>query len=88
MKIQGKGILVLPDDNPNATSKGILIPKTVKEKPKTGKVIDIGPGCKDVNIGDAINYERKGASVINLDGVEHHFIIEDQVYYYEREESK
>lgn len=81
MKLHGKSILVLPDENPETTNGGIEIPKTVKDKPSEGIIIDCGPGCETVKPGKKIIYHRKGASVIILDEREHHFIIEDQVRY-------
>jgi co-chaperonin GroES (HSP10) len=81
MEIQGKAVLVLPDDNPDKTAKGVIIPRTVKKKPNSGRVVDVGPGCQQVRKGDQIQYARKGGSVIIIDDVEHHFVIEDQIFY-------
>lgn len=80
MELQGKAILILPDDNPEKTKGGIINPVT-KAKPDTGEVIDHGPGCTVVHKGAKVQYQRKGASVISLDEVEHHFIIEDQIVF-------
>jgi len=79
MNLQGKSILILPDDNPEST-KGIINPVS-KKKPNTGEVIDHGPGCELVQAGDAVQYKRQGASVMWQDDVEHHFIIEDQIIF-------
>lgn len=80
MRLQGKAILIIPDDNPEKTSTGIINP-VMLEKPNTGKVVDKGPGCELVLVGDKVMYHRKGASVIMLEGKEAHFIIEDQIIY-------
>ena len=80
MKIQGQSILVLPDYKPEKTDKRIFIPIESKDPP-TGLVIDCGEGCTQVKKGDKIYYYRKGASIIYLDDVAHHFIIEEQVHY-------
>lgn len=81
MKLQGKAVLILPDDNPEKTDGGIMIPKTVEEKPLTGKVTDCGPGCEEVHVGNRVIYNRKGSSVIQIDEVEYHFISEHQISY-------
>lgn len=80
MDLQGKAILILPDDNQEKTKGGIINP-VMKEKPNTGEVISHGPGCEIVQVGDAVQYKRKGASVAMLEGVEHHFIIEEQIVF-------
>ena len=79
MKLQGRSILVLPDENPEKT-KGIINP-LIKDKPNTGTVVDRGPGCRVTSPGDHIQYKRKGASVMHIDEVEHHFIIEEQIFF-------
>ena len=84
MKIQGTVILIKPHENAKATPRGILIPKTIKTKPKTGTIIDHGPGCKQAMIGDDIYYNSKSASVIEINGEVHHFINERQAFYFVR----
>jgi len=79
MKLQGKAILILPDDNPE-TTKGIINPVN-KKKPNTGTVTHHGPGCEIVQVGDAVQYKREGASVRWVDGLEYHFVIEEQIVF-------
>lgn len=81
MRLQGKTILILPDDPPERSEGGVLIPKTVKEKPNEGIVLDIGPGCELAHRGSRVQYPRKQANVMQIGGVEHHLIIEDQLFY-------
>ena len=80
MKVQGKGILILPDQLPEKTKKGIINPVTAKN-PDSGVVVKCGPICDITEPGDYVQYKQKGASVIQIDGVEHHFIIEEQIYF-------
>lgn len=81
MELQGKAILVKPDENPELTKGGIINPVMAK-KPDSGVVLKCGPGCEITAPGDRIQYKRKGASVIHLnEGEEHHFIIEEQIYF-------
>lgn len=80
MKVQGRGILILPDENPDKTKGGIINP-IEKEKPNSGTVVQAGDGCEVCATGDRIQYKRKGASIIHLEDVEHHFIIEEQIFF-------
>lgn len=80
MRLQGKAILILPDYNPEKTKGGIINPVEVKA-PDSGKVLECGAGCEITSPGDQVQYKRKGAHVIHIDGVEQHFIIEEQIYF-------
>jgi len=80
MRLQGKAILIAPEDNPEKTESGIINP-VMKDKPNIGKVLFCGPGCELVQEGDRVQYRRKGASVIIERGIEKHFIIEEQIVF-------
>lgn len=87
MKVIGKAVLVLPDENPEISTGGIYIPGIAK-KPLTGIVIDCGQDCRGIEKGDHIYYDRQGANVImlnstdeNIEGTEHHFITQEKVKY-------
>jgi co-chaperonin GroES (HSP10) len=80
MRVQGKALLVMPEDNPEKTDKGILIPDAA-EKPNIGRVQECGAGCEFVKPNDRIQYNRKAASVLEVEGEIYHFIIEDQVFF-------
>lgn len=70
------------------TKGGIIIPDTAKEKPQEGKVIAVGPGKWDEN-GERIPLEVKkddrvlfgkyAGNEINIDGVEHLIMREDDI---------
>ena len=82
MKLQGTAVLVLPDKNPDKLKSGVVIPRTAKNLRTEGKVIDIGPGCKNhLKIGDHIQYNLGGVSLIEIEGVTHHFINENRINY-------
>ena len=81
-------VLVLRIDEEEKTSGGIIIPDTAKEKPQEGKVIAVGPGKKDENgdripmtvkVGDRVLFSKYGGSDINIDGVEHLIMQEDDI---------
>lgn len=83
MKIQGKAVLIRPDILPERTASGILvIPKNSKEMlPSWGTVEDCGPECEVVSKGDRVNFPRKSASVIIIDGNDFYFIEEHRIFY-------
>jgi chaperonin GroES len=81
-------LIVKRIDEEEKTAGGIIIPDTAKEKPQEGKVIAVGPGKVnedgkvtplDVNKGDRVLFSKYAGTEIQLEGVEHLIIREDDV---------
>jgi len=81
-------VLVLRTENTEKTAGGIIIPDTAKEKPQEGKVIAAGPGKRDdkgnriplnVREGDRILFGRYAGTEVEIDGVEHLIMREDDI---------
>ncbi len=81
-------IIVKRQDEETTTSGGIIIPDSAKEKPQEGKVIAVGKGKLnedgkvqplDVKKGDKILFSKYAGTEINIEGVEHLIIREDDV---------
>ena len=90
MKIQplNDRVLVLRIEEDQKTSGGIIIPDTAKEKPQEGKVIAAGPGKfddkgkrmpLDVKKGDCVLFGKYAGNDIEIDGVEHLIMREDDI---------
>ena len=81
-------VLVLRTGEEGKTAGGIIIPDTAKEKPQEGKVVAVGPGkvndegkkiALDVKAGDKILFGKYSGTEINIDGVEHLIMREDDI---------
>ena len=81
-------ILVKRIEEEETTKGGIIIPDTAKEKPQEGKVIAVGKGKAnedgkiqplDVKKGDKVLFSKYAGTEINIEGVEHLIIREDDV---------
>ena len=79
LKPLGDRVIVKRDEAESATSAGLLIASTSKEKPQTGIVVAVGEGKldKDGNLvpvpvkdGDRVLYGKYGGTDITLDGEE------------------
>ena len=77
LKPLGDRVIVKRDEAESATSAGLLIASTSKEKPQTGIVVAVGEGKleKDgklvpVKAGDRVLYGKYGGTDITLDGEE------------------
>ncbi len=81
-------VLVQRVDQTESKKGGIIIPDTAKEKPQEGKVIAVGKGKVnedgklqplDVKKGDKVLFSKYSGAEINIAGVEHLIIREDDV---------
>ena len=81
-------ILVKRVDEEEKTAGGIIIPDTAKEKPQEGKVVAVGNGKiqengdvqpLDVKKGDRVLFSKYAGTEVNIEGVEHLIIREDDV---------
>jgi chaperonin GroES len=81
-------IIVKRVDEEETTKGGIIIPDSAKEKPQEGKVIAVGKGKAnedgklqplDVKKGDKVLFSKYAGTEINIEGVEHLIIREDDV---------
>ena len=70
------------------TKGGIIIPDTAKETPQEGKVIAVGSGKLnedgeriplDVKKNDRVLFSKYGGNEIQIDGVEHLIMREDDI---------
>jgi chaperonin GroES len=81
-------VLVLRIGEEEKTSGGIIIPDTAKEKPQEGKVVAVGPGkvndegkkmALDVKAGDKVLFGKYSGTEININGVEHLIMREEDI---------
>jgi chaperonin GroES len=90
MKIQplSDRVVVLRIGEEEKTAGGIIIPDTAKEKPQEGKVVAAGPGKvgddgkripMDVKKGNRILFGKYAGTEIEIDGVEHLIMREDDI---------
>jgi len=87
-------VVVMPIEESGVTPGGIVLPDTAKEKPTSGKVIAVGPGRPfgiheksgktdrheiSVRPGDVVLYNKYAGTVVELNGVEHTVLREDDI---------
>ena len=76
------------DPEETTSAGGIIIPDTAKEKPQEGKVIAVGPGkvnekgervAMEVKANDRVLFGKYSGNEIQIDGVEHLIMREDDI---------
>ena len=77
-------VIIEPSAAEETTSGGIIIPDTVKEKPKKGKVVAAGSGKKDepvtVKVGDTVLYGQYSGTEIKIDGSDYLIMRESDIF--------
>ena len=61
------------------TASGLYIPESAKEKPKTAKVVAVGPGAKQLKVGDTIVYKSYSTTDVKIGKAEYLLIREEDV---------
>jgi chaperonin GroES len=90
MKIKplGDRVVVLRIGEEEKTAGGIIIPDTAKEKPQEGKVVAAGPGKvgedgkrlpMDIKKGNRVLFGKYAGTEIEIDGVEHLIMREEDI---------
>ena len=76
-------ILLKQHEAEEATSSGIILATTNKEKPAIYEVVSAGPGTKEVEVtvkpGDKVVVGKFVGSEIKLDGVDYKFVKQDDI---------
>lgn len=81
-------VLVKRLSSEEKTAGGLYIPDTAKEKPTKGEVVAVGPGkvaddgkrvAPTVKAGDQVLFNKYAGTQVELDGVEHLVMREDDI---------
>ena len=81
-------VLVKRLETEEKTAGGLYIPDTAKEKPSKGQVVAVGPGkvgdngertALAVKAGDEVLFNKYAGTEVNLDGVDHLVMREEDI---------
>jgi len=79
LKPLGDFVVAVGEEADNKTASGLYLPDKAQEKPKTAKVVAIGPHAKQVKIGDRIVYKSYSTTEVKVDGDEYILVKEEDV---------
>lgn len=70
-------VVAQPEEAASKTASGLYLPDNAKEKPKTVKVVAVGPAVREVKVGNRIIY--KGYSETNVKvGSDEYILIKEE----------
>ena len=89
LKPLGDRLIVLPLEEEQTTSGGIVLPDTALERPQRGSVVAVGPGERsrdtgeviplDVAEGDTVVFSKYGGTEIKIEGEDYLILRESDV---------
>lgn len=84
----GDNVIAVSEEAESKTASGLYIPDRAQEKPKTAKVVAVGPGkvgddnervAMQVKVGDRIVYKSYSTTDVKIDGKEYIVVSESDV---------
>ena len=75
----GDYVVAQAEEAQTKTASGIYLPENAQEKPKTAKVVAVGPNAKQLKVGDKIVYKSYSTTDIKLGSDEYILVKEEDV---------
>jgi chaperonin GroES len=75
----GDYVVAVGEEAESKTASGLYLPDKAQEKPKTAKVVAIGPNAKQVKVGDRIVYKTYSTTEVKVDKEEFILVKEEDV---------
>ena len=75
----GDYVVAVGEEAETKTASGLYLPDKAQEKPKTAKVVAVGPNAKQVKVGDRIVYKNYSTTEVKEAGQEYVLIKEEDI---------
>lgn len=72
-------IVAVGEEAESKTKSGLYLPDNAKEKPKTAKVVAIGPDVKQLKVGNRIVYKSYSTTDVKVGSDEYILVKEEDV---------
>ena len=77
LKPLGDYVVAQAEEAESKTASGLYLPEAAKEKPKTSKVLAVGPAVQQVKVGDRIVYKAYSNTELKV-GKEEYVLVQEQ----------
>jgi chaperonin GroES len=75
----GDFVVAQAEEAKSKTASGIYLPENAQEKPKTAKVVAVGPNAKQLKVGDRIVYKGYSTTDVKIRADEYILVKEEDV---------
>lgn len=72
-------VVAQAEEAESKTASGLYLPDNAKEKPKTAKVVAVGPEAKQVKVGDRIIYKSYSTTDVKVGREEYMLVKEEDI---------
>lgn len=73
----GDYVVAVGEEAETKTASGIFLPEKAAEKPKTAKVVAVGPNAKQIKKGDRIVYKSFSTTEVKV-GAEEYILVKEE----------
>lgn len=75
----GDYVVAQAEEAQTKTASGLYLPDKAQEKPKTAKIVAVGPNAKQVKVGDRIVYKSYSTTEVKVGSEEYILVKEEDV---------
>ena len=75
----GDYVVAVGEEAETKTASGLYLPEKAAEKPKTAKVVAVGPAAKQIKAGDRIVYKSYSTTEVKVGAQEYILVKEEDV---------
>lgn len=75
----GDYVVAVSEEASTKTASGLYLPENAAEKPKTAKVVAVGPNAKQVKLNDRIVYKSYSTTDVKVDSTEYILVKEEDI---------
>ena len=72
-------VVAVAEEAESKTASGLYLPENAKEKPKTAKVVAVGPDAKQVKVGDRIIYKSYSTTDVKVGANDYMLVKEEDI---------
>lgn len=75
----GDYVVAVGEEAATKTASGLYLPDKAQEKPKTAKVLAVGPNAKQIKVGDRIVYKTYSTTEVKVGKDEYILVREEDI---------
>lgn len=75
----GDYVVAKSEEAKTKTASGIYLPDNAQEKPKTAKVVAVGPAATQIKVGDRIVYKSYSTTDVKIEDEEYILVKQEDV---------
>jgi len=75
----GDYVVAVGEEAESKTASGLYLPGNAQEKPKTAKIVAVGPAARQVKAGDRIVYKSYSTTEVKVGGDEYILVKEEDI---------